>query len=170
MSRFGFLRKTRSLKTLRLLRFIIISHEIFRIKVELNFALNLLLRFLRKIQRPNSEFSPGYFRICWYHSKIFILAKLWPKIACMPIFGHAFFDHNSAIFGTIRPKLFKRAQETSVNRLVKNIAIESGQSAHQSGGSQARLACPISGDICPEDIVCSHLMNKNMLNYAKNFK
>ena len=45
----AFLRKTRSLNTLRLLQFSIFFHESFRIIVELNFALNLLLGFSKKI-------------------------------------------------------------------------------------------------------------------------
>ena len=49
-----FLRKTRSLKMLiRLLQFSVILHEIFKINVELNFELNLLLGFLKKFSEKN---------------------------------------------------------------------------------------------------------------------
>ena len=67
ISQFAFLRKTRLLKTLRLLHFSIFFHEIFRINVELNFALNLLLGFLKNFSEknkwPNSEIPRGNFRI-----------------------------------------------------------------------------------------------------------
>ena len=46
ISQVAFLRKTGLLKTLRILHFSIFFHEIFRINVKLNFALNLLLGFL----------------------------------------------------------------------------------------------------------------------------
>ena len=46
--------------------------------------------------------------IYWYKSneagfieKYSFSAKLWPKMVCMPIFGHTFFYPNSAIFGPI---------------------------------------------------------------------
>ena len=41
-----------------------------------------------------------------------------PNMACMPIFGHTFFGHDSAIFGTIVLKNVKRTQETIIYRLV----------------------------------------------------
>ena len=40
-------------------------------------------------------------------------AKLWPKMTRMPIFGHRFFGHISAIFEV---KIFKGTQETLVVR------------------------------------------------------
>ena len=46
--------KTRSLKSLRLLHFSIFFHEIFRINVKPNFALNLLLGFLKNFQKKLS--------------------------------------------------------------------------------------------------------------------
>ena len=64
---FAILHKSPSLKSLRLLHLSIFSHEIFRINAELNFALKLLFRFLKKKSkknwRPNSEISPGKFRM-----------------------------------------------------------------------------------------------------------
>ena len=51
ISRFAFLPKTRSLKTQRLLHFSIFFREIVRIKVDLNFALNLLWGFRKKFQK-----------------------------------------------------------------------------------------------------------------------
>ena len=54
ISQFAFLRKTRLLKTLRLLHFSIFFYEIFRINVELNFALNLLLGFSLIFQKKYS--------------------------------------------------------------------------------------------------------------------
>ena len=48
------------------LHFSVFFHENFRINVELNFALDLLLGFLHKISKknwpPNSEIPPGNFR------------------------------------------------------------------------------------------------------------
>ena len=49
------------------LRFFNMCHAIFRINVKLNFALNLLIGFAKKISKkgwqPNSEISPEKFRI-----------------------------------------------------------------------------------------------------------
>ena len=36
----------------------------------------------------------------------------------MPIFGHTYFDHNSAIFGQIGLKIFMGTQETFIYRLL----------------------------------------------------
>ena len=40
------------------------------------------------------------------------------KMACMPIFGHTFFAHNSAIFGPIGLEILMGTQETIIYRLV----------------------------------------------------
>ena len=46
------------------------------------------------------------------------MAKLWPKMARMPIFGHACFGHNSAIFWPIGLKILMVTQKTIIYRLV----------------------------------------------------
>ena len=47
---------------------------------------------------------------------------IWPsyceKMARVPIFGHAFFGHHSAIFGLIGLTFFMGAQETIIYRLM----------------------------------------------------
>ena len=36
----------------------------------------------------------------------------------MPIFGHTFFGHNSAVFGSIKLQFFEGAHETIIYRLI----------------------------------------------------
>ena len=52
---------------------------------------------------------PGFIR------KYSYLAKLWQKMAFMPIFGHTFFSHN---FWASWAEIFIGAQETIIYRLV----------------------------------------------------
>ena len=49
---------------------------------------------------------------------IYIWLRNGQKMARMPIFGHTFFGHNSAIFGPIGLKIGMRTQETVIYRLV----------------------------------------------------
>ena len=51
-------------------------------------------------------------------NKIHIGPSYGQKMARMPIFGHTFFGHNSAISGPIRLKFFMGVQETIIYVLV----------------------------------------------------
>ena len=115
---FLFLRKTRLLKTLRLLHFSIFLHEIFRINVELNFALNLLLGFFQEkfsgqilkfpgriselaanffenlFENPNSKLSAKFsstliLKILWKNiEKCKSLRVLSERVLCESRYGH----------------------------------------------------------------------------------